>query len=311
MPQLTANSRGALISLAAFGVFATHDALIKQLAGRYSAIQIAFCIALFTFPLLLIMIASQRQSLTLIPKNPKWVVMRGLSGTGAGALAFYAFSVLPMAQVYVLLFATPLLVTLLAVPILGEKVGPRRAIAVAVGLVGVLIVLRPSSVEIGPGHFAGLGAALVSSGSAIITRKVGRQERPEVLVLYVMMTSFLVMGAALPMVYVPMRGIDLALVVMVACLSFTGMQLTIQAYRRAEAAIVAPMQYSQILWAIFYGMVFFAETPTATTLIGAAVVMASGLYIVFREAQVNIPQTPPALATPVKAEPASPPKIQD
>lgn len=285
MPKLSPNAAGALIALAAFAVFASHDALIKRLAGQYSPVQIVFSIAVFTFPMLLVMIAANRQPFTLIPRNPLLVVLRGIFGATAATLAFYAFSVLPMAEVYVLLFATPLLVTLLAVPFLGEKVGPRRVAAVIVGLLGVLIVLRPGSSALSLGHAAGLASAMLASCSAIIMRRVGRAERSEVLLLTVLMANFVLMGAGMPFVYVPMAGPDMAVMILVAVMAFTAMQLNIQAYRRAEAVVVAPMQYSQILWAILYGMLFFDEVPDVATLVGAGVVMSSGIYILFREAR--------------------------
>jgi len=285
--RLSPNATGALMGLVSFALFAGHDALIKGLAGRYSAIQISFTIACFSFPLLIGMLATDRTVGTLLPVNRYWVILRGITGTFGAVTAFYAFRLLPFAEVYVLLFATPLLVTVLAVPLLGEKVGLRRALAVITGLIGVLIVLRPGTSGFSMGHIAALAAALCGATSAIITRRVGRQERPAVFVIYVTMTNFTLMGMALPLVYVPMTGPDLAIMALVALLAFTGMQFMIQSYRRAEAGVVAPMQYSQMVWAIFYGAMFFDETPDAVTLIGAAIVSASGLYIVLREARLK------------------------
>lgn len=287
MLRLSPNATGALMGLVSFALFAGHDALIKSLAGRYSAIQISFTIACFSFPLLIGMLATDRTSGTLLPVNRAWVMLRGMTGTFGAVAAFYAFKVLPFAEVYVLLFATPLLVTVLAVPMLGEKVGLRRALAVLTGLIGVLIVLRPGTSDLSLGHFAALASAFCGATSALITRRIGRQERAAVFVIYVTMTNFTLMGLALPFVYVPMSGPDLAVMALVALLAFTGMQFMIQSYRRAEAGIVAPMQYSQMIWAIFYGAMFFGESPDGVTLLGAAIVSGSGLYIVLRETRLK------------------------
>ncbi|MFN3937227.1 MAG: DMT family transporter [Gemmobacter sp.] len=286
MPRLGPNTAGAMLSLAAFAVFASHDALIKALSARYSVIQIVFCIALFGCPLLLAMLARDPAPETLRPRHPRLMLLRAATVAGSFLFGFYAFSVLPMAQVYAILFATPLLVTLFAVPVLGEPVGPRRILAVIAGFAGVLIVLRPGAEPIAPGHVAALAAAVCGAVTSVVARKVGGTERPAVLMLYGMAGNFVLMGLAIPFVYVPMPGPDMAVMIAIALLGFLAMRLIIAAYRLAEAAIVAPMQYSQILWAVFFGAMFFDEWPDAATFGGAAVVIGSGLYIVLRETRV-------------------------
>lgn len=302
MPRFSPNVAGAMLSLAGFGVFATHDAMIKVLAATYSPVQIVFCIALFSFPLILLMLARDPLKDTLIPRHPGWVAARGVSVSLSALLAFYAFSVLPMAQVYAILFATPLMITLLAVPVLGEKVGVRRLAAVVVGLIGVLVVLRPGSADLSLGHLAALGGATMGAASSVITRRVGKVERSAVLLLYAMAGNFVLMGVLMPFVYKPMAGPDAALMIVVAVFAFAAMQFLILAYRRAEAVVVAPMQYSQILWALAYGALFFDETPDLLTLVGAGIVMASGLYIVAREARANVSDTRPVLSAKPRPE---------
>jgi drug/metabolite transporter (DMT)-like permease len=114
-------------------------------------------------------------------------------------------------------------------------------------------------------------------------RKIGREERTVVLILYPMAANFVVMGAAMPFVYEPMPGRDLALLALIAALALIATNLMIFAYRAAPAATVAPMQYSQIIWASAYGVLFFGEALEWATLLGTAIIVASGLYIVFRE----------------------------
>lgn len=302
MPRLSPNATGALLALAAFFVFSTHDALIKRLAATYSPVQIVFSIALYSFPLVLLMLARDREPGTLIPQNPRLVLLRGVSVALSSITGFYAFSVLPMAQVYAILFGTPLMITLLSVPMLGEKVGWRRGLAVVVGMCGVLVVLRPGGADLSLGHLAALASATMGAFTSVITRKVGRQERSAVLLMYALMGNFILMGAALPFVYIPMPGEDLAVMVAIAVMAFTAMQLVILAYRRAEAVVVAPMQYSQIVWAVVYGALFFAEFPDLWTLVGAAIVIASGLYIVLREARAKVSDTRPVLSTGARPE---------
>lgn len=194
-----------------------------------------------------------------------------------------AFAALPLTQVYAILFSMPLLITLLAVPMLGERIGPHRLAAVLLGLVGVLIVLRPGQAEVGPGHLGALTAALGSAISAVIARRLGNGERTLVLVLWPVLLNLGACAVALPFVYRSMPGGDLGLAATVALLGLIGAALNVRAYRTAEAAVVAPMQYSQILWATLYGWLLFAETPDATTMTGITVIVASGLYILWRE----------------------------
>ena len=292
---MTGNVRGALFALAAFAVFASHDAIIKSLGGTLSPVQILFFATLFGFPLVGMMLMRDRTDGTLVPRHPWWVALRTLSAAVSALSAFYAFTTLPLAQVYAILFAAPLLITVLAIPILGERVRLRRSLAVLVGLAGVMIVLRPGSAALEPGHLAALAAAVFSALSAIIVRKIGAAERSVVLIIYPLMANFLLMGALLPFVYVPMEARELGATAVIAALGFTGMLLVIGAYRAGEAVVIAPMQYSQIIWATLWGFLFFSEVPDAATMIGAGVVIASGTYIVLREGRAGASRSQPVL----------------
>jgi S-adenosylmethionine uptake transporter len=286
------NLRGALMALLAFVVFSTHDVVVKFLGGIYSPIQIVFFSVLFGFPLVSFMLMNDRTDGNLRPKHPWWTLIRTAAAVVTGVSAFYAFSVLPMAETYAIIFATPLLITLLAIPILGEKVGIRRAIAILVGLVGVLIVLRPGGNDLTLGHAAALAAAVCSSLASVIVRKIGQDERAVVLLLYPMMANFIVMGSMLAFVYKPMPIEHIGMLGIIAVFGFVAMLCIIAAYRSAEAVVVAPMQYSQMIWALIYGLFLFGETPDAVTLFGASVIMASGVYIVLREARVKTSHSP-------------------
>ncbi len=171
---------GPLYGLLAFGIFATHDVVIKYLGGTYSPVQIIFFATLFSFPLITLMLMRDKTEGNLRPVHTWWMAGRTISGVMTGLSAFYAFTVLPLAQVYVMLFAAPLLITILAIPVLGEKVGVQRIAAVLVGLAGVFIVLRPGNVDFGLGHIAGLSAAVFSALTSVIVRKIGRDERTAV-----------------------------------------------------------------------------------------------------------------------------------
>jgi drug/metabolite transporter (DMT)-like permease len=289
------NVKGALLALIAFGVYATHDVVVKTLGATYSPVQIIFFSVLFSFPLAMMSIMRDARPGTLIPVHPGWMVGRTVASVITGLSAFYAFSVLPLAQVYAMLFATPILITVLAIPVLGERVGLHRGFAVIAGLTGVMIVLRPGATDLSLGHLAGLAAACGSAFAGVVLRKVGADERPVVVMLYPMVANFLLNGAALALVYKPMPIGHLGLLAIMAILGWSAGLIIIRAYRTGEAVVVAPMQYSQILWATAYGLILFDETIDRMTALGAGVIIASGLYIVFREGKARVSAHRPVL----------------
>lgn len=302
------NLKAALMALTAFGLFASHDVIIKVLGGGYSPVQIVFFSVLFSFPLAMLYLLRDATPGTLIPVHPWWMAARTVAAVITGFCAFYAFSVLPLAQVYAILFASPLLITVLAIPILGEQVKLRRWIAVAVGLTGVLVVLRPGQAELELGHLAALVSAICGSFASIIVRKIGREERSVVIMLYPMMANFVVMAALLPLVYQPLPLADLGKLGIIAVLAWTAGRFLIAAYNSGEAVIVAPMQYSQILWATMYGLLFFDEQPDRSTIIGSAIIIASGLFIVLRESRSEASEQP-VLRTRSRPETGTTPRV--
>jgi S-adenosylmethionine uptake transporter len=297
MPIDRSNLKGAVFALLAFALYATHDVFIKELGSTFPPFQIVFFSTLLSFPMITLMLMRDQTSGTLLPVHPWWTALRTVCSVIIAGSAFYAFSNLPLAEVYAILFAAPMLITVLSIPILGERVGIHRWGAVIVGLIGVLVVLRPGAAELNLGHAAALAASIGSSLVAVIIRKIGRDERSAVLLLYPMMANVLVMGAILPFVYVPVEGIHFAMFAAMSALGFAGGLLIIAAYKSADAAIVAPMQYSQLVWAAIFGYFFFAEFPDLWTWVGAAIIIASGLYIVLRESLRGATSTTPVLRT--------------
>ncbi|MFN3664129.1 DMT family transporter [Yoonia sp.] len=306
---MTPNAKGALIALAAFGVFATHDVVVKVLGGIYSPVQIVFFSVLLSFPLATLTLMRDNKPSTLVPIHPWWMLTRAVATVMTGFTAFYAFSVLPLAQVYTILFASPLLITVLAIPVLGEKVRIRRWAAVIVGLIGVLVVLRPGSAELSIGHLAALLAAVGGSVASIIVRKIGSEERPVVMMLYPMTLNFVVMAVALPFVYEPMPIEHLGMMGFIAVFAWIASRMIIAAYQAGEAAIIAPMQYSQIIWATIFGYLFFDELIEMNTAFGAGIIIASGLYIVLRESRSGASENTPVLRTRSRSETGIIPRI--
>lgn len=276
-------SQGAALGLLGFALYSTHDVIIKYLGGFYTPFQIIFFAVLFSFPLVTLYMLRSPKTGSLWPHHPVKMLIRVCSTTIVGFGAFYAFSVLPLAQVYALLFLTPIVVTILSVPILGERVGLHRIAAIIVGFIGVIIVLQPSVDALSWGHLTGLIAVLGGATNTLITRQIGQREKMSVMLLYPMLGNFLIMGLILPFVYVPMPLAHLQAIGLISILGFLAMMCLISAFQRSDAAIISPMQYSQIIWAGLFGVLVFDEAVTTSLLIGSTLIIASAVYIIQRE----------------------------
>ncbi len=295
MSTLHSNLKGSLLALLSFGIYASSDVIVKVMGASYSPFQNIFFSGLFGFPMVAIMLMGDQREGNLIPRRPAMTLLRSglvVINTLAG---FYAFSALPMSEAYPIFFSSPILITLFAIPMLGEKVGLHRGIAVIVGLVGVIVVLRPGQSHLGLGHLSAIGAAVVFAVNSVLLRKTGQAERSVVIMLYPMIANFIVSGLALPFVYKPLPIEHLGLLAAMSTLGFVAGLLNIAAYRKAQAAIVAPMQYSQIIWASVYGSLIFHESHDLWTIVGTAIIIASGVYIVMRESTPAVSQNQPVL----------------
>lgn len=285
---------GAGLALAGYAVFSLHDAIIKSVQGVPS-VQIAFFAVLFSFVPFSLYLAVSRPERSFRPRVPGLVALRCMFNTTALLCGFYAFGHLPLTEAYSLLFSAPILITLLAIPFLGERIRAYRWFAIIAGLAGVIVVLRPGTTTLTPGHAAALGAAIAVACAAIVTRRIGSREHGVTLILYPLVVNVFVAGALTAFVYVPMPLVTLLQVGALGVLSVIGQALVLTAFRSSEAQFVAPMQYSQMLWALVYGALVFDEPIDATVLAGSAVIVFSGLLFIWRELVASV--TRPVLRT--------------
>jgi len=286
--------RGIGFSLVGYAIFSLHDALIKSITG-VPVFQIVFFAVLFSFVPFVFMLAFSAKEISLRPRLPGLVALRCLFTVGSLMCVFYAFNTLPMTQVYSLLFSAPVLITLLSIFVLGEKVKMIRWIAILLGLSGILIVLRPGDVDLSLGHLAALAAAACVAFTSVITRKIGAREHSVTLLLYPMLANVIVSGALVMLVYQPMPGDALLKICGIGLLSVIGQMLMINAYRSCEAQYIAPMQYSQMLWAIAYGALIFNESIDRNVVLGSTIIVISGLLFIWRELVASVTQ--PVLRT--------------
>lgn len=282
MPDATSPMRGALCGLGAFGLYALYDMKIKFLGADYSPVQILFYAGLFVLPMYLVQLRLDPAGGSLWPVLPRWTAARSAVVLVSGVLGAYGFSVLPLAECYAIFFLMPVLIALLAIPVLGERLDWPRGLAILAGFVGVLIVLRPGQSPLLPAHFAMLAAATLGALNYIIVRRISGVERPGVLLLYPTLLQFIALAPVLPFVWQPMPPAHLGLTALMGLELFIGGFLVVAAYRQAPVAVVAPMQYSQIFWAVILGALVFGEAIDAPTWAGIGVIVAAGLFILSR-----------------------------
>ena len=275
------NLRGALYGIAAMGLYCLYDVTIKLLGSDFSPLQILFCAGLVFVPLILVQTFwSGRASLR--PMMPRLTALRVVVSLVNSVVGAYAFSVLPLAECYAVFFLMPLMIALLAVPALGEPMDFARGLAIAIGFGGVIFALQPGGdTQLGLGHLAAFTAAALGAVNYVILRKTSGVETPSVLMLYPALSQLIAIGLVVPGVWLPMSASHWALTTLMGVEVFVGGLLIIAAYRSAAAIVVAPMQYSQIIWAAILGAVLFDERMTLTMIFGIAIIILAGLFILF------------------------------
>ena len=212
---------------------------------------------------------------------------------GSTALNFFALKYLQLTESVSIMFATPFLVALLAGPLLGERVGPRRLAAIAVGFVGILIITRPGLGGLHPAAFLSLGGAVCYALYSIATRILAASDSSATTMFYSGFAGLLLVTPLVPFVWsLPDSALVWTMMAVVGAFGALGHWLLILAHARAPAPVLSPFIYTQIIWMIALGFVIFGDLPDRWTLIGAAIVIASGLYLLYRE---RVRRAPPSV----------------
>jgi drug/metabolite transporter (DMT)-like permease len=196
----------------------------------------------------------------------------------------YALRTLPLANAYSIFFVAPLLITALSGPMLGEEVGPRRWTAIAVGLIGVLVLLRPSGHGLlSTAALAVLLAAMMYSLSAITVRWLARTDTSQAMVVWLLTLMALGAGAIAWPHWVPLRAEHAWLIVGVGLAGAVGQYTITEAFRMGEASLLAPLEYTALVWGVLFDLLLWHTLPDRITWLGAAIIVASGLYLLRRE----------------------------
>ncbi|NGM20311.1 DMT family transporter [Roseomonas stagni] len=277
--------RGILLMLAAITLFSIADAMSKQLTQTLSPLMVAW-IRFATFFLLALLFVARRGGTRFLAARRPWLqVARGLGVAGSALAMTFALRVLPLAEATAINFVSPAFITVLSVIFLAEKVGWRRWSAIAVGLVGVLIVVRPGSGVFQAAALLPLLTAAFWAGAVIATRKMAGAggDPPETTLIWSAGVGFLLFTVLLPFGWQTPDAGQVGFGMLVGLVSSIPHALVVLAYRAAPASVLAPFSYVQLVTSSLVGFIGFGAVPDSWTFAGGAVIAAAGLYTAHRE----------------------------
>lgn len=277
---------GMIAGIAAFFLLAVMNVFAKLLAENHHVVEIAFYRNLIAvLPFLFLIFALGKKDILTINSNVKGIIARAIIGTISLATTFAAFAAMPMADTTAFLFTASLVVPALGFFFLGERVGPYRWGAIAVGFIGVLIMLQPTGAVNSLGVTLALSAAAMHAALQTILRSLGKTEKPQTVTFYFVAIGVIVAGLPMPWLFTLPTWEETPL--LIACgLSGAGAQYLLSlAYKNAPAAIITVFNYSGIIWATAFGWFIWHDWPTAPIWIGGAIVIVSNLFILWRESR--------------------------
>ncbi len=283
-PQQDNTALGITFVLSAMFIFATQDAITKHLAGTYSAPQILWVRFAFYTVFALAYSARKKPLRYCMRSAVPWLqVARSLLIVGEIAVFIAAVRFLNLADIHALFATFPLIVTAIAAIFLSEKVGIRRWAAVFAGFVGVLIIIRPGFEEIKPGTLLALLTALLFAIYNIMTRMVALHDDSETTTVYMAVVGVACLSVLAPIYWIPPTGTDWMWLFCLSCTAAAGHFLLIKALEYAPASTLQPFNYTLLVFATVIGFLVFGTFPDFWTIVGASIVVASGLYTIYRE----------------------------
>ena len=279
---------GAVLMFVAVGCFTTLDTILKYLSAQYPVLLLVW-IRYFLQALYLAVLMPAMGKAALF-RTTQWPIQaaRGLLLSGASVMVVLSLQHLPMAQTYAVTFSTPLIATGLAVPLLGERASAAQWTAILLGFVGIVIALAPSPQMLRPALLFPVMMAASNAAYQVMTRLGGRRDGPLTLTFHAAAFGTLWTALALPFVFVPVAPEHVVILLAAGLFGTAAQILLAQAVRIAPMAVVSPIGYSQILWAIGIGYAVFGEVPSLSALAGGAIVAASGIAVIRLKGQETL-----------------------
>jgi len=263
-------------------MFSCINAVAKVLTQSLPVVEVVW--ARYFFQMLLLMLL-QRHRLPgiAVTGKLKLQIARSLLLLATTVLFFSGLASIPMADATSVMFVAPILVTALSLPVLGERIGPRRWVGVTIGFIGALIIIRPGQGVMQPAILLPLGAACFHALYQLSTRVLSRSDSTMTTLVYSASTGAVIMSIVVPFSWVMPSPIEMILMAVIGVFATLGHFFLIKAFEVASPAIVAPFYYTNLLWATLFGYILFSDLPDAWTVTGALIIAASGLYIFHRE----------------------------
>jgi drug/metabolite transporter (DMT)-like permease len=275
--------RGIALILASTVFLGASDVTAKYLSATLPSIEIAW-VRFMVFALIMVPAMLPGSPLyALRTERPGLQLMRGVALVSSSVFFISGLRFLPIAEASATGFVAPLFVTALSIFFLGERVGVRRWLATAVGLIGVLIILRPGTGAFHPAAFFPIVSALAWACTLIMTRMMSGGEHAITTMTYSSITGVCILSALVPFVWVTPSWNDILFGIFIGVASTAGQWIVVLAFRYADASVLAPFSYIQLLWVSILGFVVFGEVPDIWTVSGAIFIVASGLYTAHRE----------------------------
>jgi len=274
--------RGIALSSVACAVFAIADTASKYLSTGMPIIEIQWIRYVLFLGMAATMVA-RTPGRPMRPRNPKLQLLRGVCVASSSVLFVYGIREMSMAQATTISFLSPLLITVLSIPLLGEVVGIRRWAAVVAGMAGMLIIVRPGTSGFQPAALFGVASSSCWALALIITRKIASTDEARTTIFWSALVGAVMLTILLPFEAAWPTWGQLALCLMLGVLSSVGQWLVVLAHRIAPASLLAPISYTQLPWVTIGGYLVFDNLPDRWTLVGASVIIASGLYTAHRE----------------------------
>ena len=273
-----------VMMLTAVALFALMDAGLKLLSPHYPPLQVAALRGLASLPLVLIWVLWTAKPATLWRVHWPLHLLRGVLGIGMMFGFVYGLRTMPLSTAYAITFVAPMLVTAMAGPLLGERVGRGRWVAIVVGLVGVLVILRPTGQGMATlGGLAILLAAICYAASAITVRLLAQRDSVQAMVLWFIVLLSLGAGLMAAPNWLPLQASDLWVIAGVGVSGSLAQVALTEAFRRGEASLIAPFEYSALVWGVCLDLALWHVLPDGVTWIGAGIIVVSGLYLLRRE----------------------------